>query len=138
MRKSGRPDLRLERAAPLVDTNALGRGVVAAGTALAPTVSRIRGERPLIRRELRSRRLLRKGRREVELAARQDKKPDAYLTAVPPTFHPRPPSPKISWPVAVTATVSSSLMKPRFGCLMVVSTEITMPGSSGRSASVAS
>ena len=41
----------------------------------------------------------------------------------------------ISKPVSVTATVSSSLMKPREGCFSVVSTEMTMPASSGRCAS---
>ncbi len=59
----------------------------------------------------------------------------AQRTAAPPRFQPRPPSPKISWPVAVTAIVSSSMIKPRFGCFIVVSTETTMPASSGRSAS---
>src|SRR5688572_32989940 len=43
------------------------------------------------------------------------------FAAVPPRFHPRPPSPKISKPVSVTAIVSSSLMKPREGCFSVVS-----------------
>src|SRR5256885_1094494 len=38
-------------------------------------------------------------------------------------------------PVAVTATVSSSLMKPRRGCFIVVSIDTTMPGSNGRRAS---
>ena len=57
------------------------------------------------------------------------------FAAVPPRFQPRPPSPKISKPVSVTAMVSSSLMKPRVGCFSVVSTEMTEPVSSGRCAS---
>ena len=61
--------------------------------------------------------------------------PAGYDAAVPPLFHPRPPSPKISKPLSVTTTVSSSLMKPRFGCCSVVSTDTTMPLSSGRWAS---
>ena len=39
---------------------------------------------------------------------------------------------KLRVPVSVTATVSSSLMKPRRGCCSVVSTESTMRDSSGR------
>src|SRR5579883_778912 len=77
-------------------------------------------------------------RGEGKLSSRHDqfkKSRAAQRGAVPPRFQPRPPSPKISWPVAVTAIVSSSLIKPRFGCFIVVSTEITMPASSGRSAS---
>jgi len=58
-----------------------------------------------------------------------------HAAAVPPRFHPRPPSPKISKPPSVTTTVSSSLMKPRRGCAKVVSTDTTMPDSSGRLAS---
>src|SRR6516164_2559079 len=38
-------------------------------------------------------------------------------------------------PVAVTTTVSSSLMNPRWGCCSVVSTETTIAFSRGRSAS---
>ena len=47
----------------------------------------------------------------------------------PPRFHPRPRSPNISQPSVVTTTVSSSLMKPRRGWSIVVSTESTMPAS---------
>ena len=50
-------------------------------------------------------------------------------------FQPRPLSPKPSQPSSVTATVSSSLMKPRLGCTIVVSMEMTMSASSGRLAS---
>jgi len=56
-------------------------------------------------------------------------------SAVPPRFQPRAPSPKITGPCSVIATVSSSLMKPRTGCCNVVSTDTTMPASSGRFAS---
>jgi serine/threonine protein kinase len=52
-----------------------------------------------------------------------------------PRFQPRPPSPKACQPSFVTATVSSSLMKPRVRWFIVVSIEMTMPCSSGRSAS---
>ena len=50
-------------------------------------------------------------------------------------FQPRPVSPKPSQPSAVTAMVSSILMKPRFGWFIVVSIDSTMPSSSGRSLS---
>ena len=53
------------------------------------------------------------------------------------TFQLRQLSPNPSHPLSVTATVSSSLMNPRFGCRIAVSIEITMPLSSGRSSSVA-
>src|SRR5262249_10993252 len=53
----------------------------------------------------------------------------------PALVPPRPPSPKISNPLSVTTTVSSSLMNPRLGCCSVVSTDTTMPVSSGRWAS---
>ena len=42
-------------------------------------------------------------------------------------FQPRPASPKASQPVAVTATVSSSFMYPRLGCMSVVSIDRTIP-----------
>lgn len=58
--------------------------------------------------------------------------------AVPPRFQPRPWSPISSKPSSRMATVSSSLMKPRRGWSMVVSTEITMLASSGRAASTPS
>jgi plasmid stabilization system protein ParE len=60
---------------------------------------------------------------------------DYWDHAAPARFQPRARSPKASQPVSVTATVSSSLMKPRRGCAIVVSIEMTMPDSSGRSAS---
>jgi hypothetical protein len=44
-----------------------------------------------------------------------------------PRFQPRPPSPKACQPSFVTATVSSSLMKPRVRWFIVVSIEMTMP-----------
>jgi hypothetical protein len=60
---------------------------------------------------------------------------ERYEARAPARFQPRPRSPKASQPWSVTATVSSSLMKPRRGCAIVVSIEMTMPDSSGRSAS---
>ena len=54
---------------------------------------------------------------------------------VGPTFHPRPPSPYACHPFAVTASVSSSLMYPRRGCMSVVSIDRTIPSRRGRSAS---
>jgi len=62
----------------------------------------------------------------------------APVQAVPPGVQPRPSVPYISCPVSVTASVSSSLMKPRRGWCMVVSTDSTMPGSSARAASTPS
>jgi len=56
----------------------------------------------------------------------------------PPRVQPLPRSPNISYPVAVTAKVSSSFRNPRVGCSIVVSTDRTMPSSSGRAASTPS
>src|SRR5690349_4762821 len=58
-----------------------------------------------------------------------------HMRQAPALFQPRPPSPSASWPLSVTITVSSSLMKPRLGCDIVVSIDSTMPLSSGRSLS---
>src|SRR4029077_7388116 len=64
----------------------------------------------------------REGRRPslCTLSRKRERGKENQFTAVPPRFQPRPPSPKISKPVSVTATVSSSLMKPRVGCFSVV------------------
>ena len=77
----------------------------------------------------------RRGKGLIALSERVEAKRPQRACALPPMFQPRPPSPKISWPVAVTATVSSSLMKPRRGCFIVVSIDTTMPDSNGRRAS---
>jgi len=47
-------------------------------------------------------------------------------------FQPRPLSPNPSHPSSVTATVSSSLIRPPLRCAISVSVELTMPTSSGR------
>src|SRR5271165_4459503 len=54
------------------------------------------------------------------------------LKHYPGRFQPRPSSPKPIQPSSVTATVSSSLMKPRLGCAIVVSIDRTMSASRGR------
>ena len=77
-------------------------------------------------------------RREFEWGNDFRRGPDdlqPYDARAPPRFQPRARSPKASQPWSVTATVSSSLMKPRRGSAIVVSIEMTMPDSSGRSES---